>query len=149
MLGSKSNSEENLNLKSKMKKQEFVTSVQIVKPDFNGLYLYTHIILIHLISLLAKEHSIQSHVISRSLLHWYSCLPFMLLRPNIACISNSHCAYGFVCFKKYYEHYAKSVVLYWKFKENKYCVQMAVFLNAEFAYSAYSVFAHFYLLSLI
>ena len=68
-----------------------------MKSDFNGLYLYRHIILIHLICLLAEEHCIQSHVISHCLLHLYSCVSFMVLRPNIACISNcSHCAYGFV-----------------------------------------------------
>lgn len=26
------------------------------------------------------------------------------------------------CLKKYYEHYAKNVVLYWKFKENTLCL---------------------------
>lgn len=67
-----------------------------MKLEFNGLYLYAHVTLIHLISLLAEEHSIESCVISHSLLY-HIHIHILLLSfsgPKIACISNyNYCTY--------------------------------------------------------
>lgn len=69
-------------------------SVQTVKWELSGLYLYTHMPLMHQLACWQENIALSLMSFPLSLPHSYSCYIDLFLGPKIACISShNHCIF--------------------------------------------------------